>query len=318
MTDSQTGKPPITAVILSYNETLHLARCIERLWPVVERIIVIDSFSTDDTVDIARTLGAEVLQNKFVNHAAQFQWGVDNANITSAWTMRLDCDEYLEPDLAAEIAQAVVAAPPSVTAFSFRRKVFFKGKFIRWGGYHKTVLTRLWRTGYGEIEMRWMDEHIVVREGDTVRLRGGDFVDDNLNDLRWWTDKHNVYSTRQMIELINREHPLFVSDTRMESDANSSARFKRFLRNRVYGGVPLYVRAVLYFLQRYFLRLGFLDGRRGFVWHFLQGFWYYMLVDAKVDEARSFIRDHGLEAFKSHLASRHGITDLAPGGAAAR
>lgn len=302
----------ITAIILSFNEEVHIARCITRLLPLVERIVVIDSFSTDNTVAIARSMGAEVLQNPWKNYAAQFQWGVDHAQIRTDWTLRIDCDEYLEDGLIQALRDQLPAMPDTVSACDFKLKVIFKGKFIRWGGYYRTILTRLWRTGAGQIEQRWMDEHIVISHGERQRIHGGDLVDENLKDISWWTDKHNGYATRQMIDFISLEQPLFPVDERVRSDSNKTARWKRFLRNRVYAGTPLYLRAVLYFIQRYFLRLGFLDGKRGFVWHFLQGFWFFVLMDAKVDEARTYIAEHGLDAFKQHLADRYGITDLAP------
>lgn len=305
-------KPSITAIILSFNEEVHIARCIERLWPVVQRIVVIDSFSTDRTVDIARSLGAEVLQNVFRNHAAQFQWGIDHADVNTEWTMRIDCDEYLEGGLQEAILTQLPSLPQDVTACTFKLKVIFKGKFIRWGGYYRTILTRLWRTGAGHIEGRWMDERIVTTHGAHLRLRGGDLVDENLKDITWWTDKHNGYATKQMIDFISLEQPLFPVDQRVRHDNNNTAKWKRFLRNIIYAGAPLYFRAVLYFVQRYFFRLGFLDGKKGFVWHFLQGFWFFVLMDAKVDEARTYIREHGLEAFKQHLAERFGVTELAP------
>lgn len=305
-------KLSITAIILSFNEEPHIGRCIERLSPMVERIVVIDSFSTDRTVEIARALGAEVLQNPWRNYANQFDWGMRNANITTDWTMRVDCDEYLEPGLQQALIEIVPTLPPEITACDFKLKVIFKGKFIRWGGYYRTILTRLWRTGVGEIEQRWMDEHIVLAHGERRRIHGGDLVDENLKDIGWWIDKHNGYATRQMIDFINLDHHLFAGDNRVRHDHNKTARWKRFLRNVVYAGSPLYLRAVLYFFQRYFLRLGFLDGRMGFLWHFMQGFWFFMLMDAKVDEARRYIAAHGIEAFKRYLGERYGIRDFSP------
>lgn len=303
---------PITALILSYNEEVHIARCIERLQTFVSRIVVVDSFSTDRTVEIALGMGVEVLQNSWKNYADQFQWAMDNANVATPWTMRIDCDEWLEDGLIETISRELVILPLEVSACDFKLKVVFKGQFIRWGGYYRTVLTRLWRTGAAEIEKRWMDEHIVLKHGRRHRFYGGDLVDENLKDLTWWTEKHNGYATRQMIDFISLEQPLFPVDKRVQADSNKSAKWKRFLRNKVYAGTPLYLRAVLYFFQRYFLRLGFLDGKKGFVWHFLQGFWFFVLMDAKVDEARTYIREHGLEAFKQHLADRYGVTELAP------
>ncbi len=306
------AKPSITAIILSFNEELHIARCIERLWPVVERIVVIDSFSTDRTVEIARGLGAEVLQNPWRNYADQFDWGMRNANIASDWTMRVDCDEYLQPALQAEIAATLPTLSPDISGCDVKLRVIFKDKFIRWGGYYRTWLTRLWRTGQGSIEQRWMDEHIMLPSGVRHRFTRGDLVDHNLKDIGWWVEKHNGYTTRQMIDFVNLKYGLFASDARMAEGGNARAKWKRFLRNGLYANAPFYLRATLYFLQRYILRLGFLDGKIGFLFHFMQGYWNMMLIDAKVDEAERHIAAHGLEAFKLHLAERHGIRDFAP------
>ena len=304
--------PSITAIVLTRDEEGHIARCIERLKPVVARVVVIDSHSTDRTVEIARALGADVLQNRWKNYADQFQWGLDNAGVDTDWVLRIDCDEYLEPALIEEIRERLPALPATIGAIDMRRKVVFRDRWIRWGGYYNTVLTRLWRRGYGHIEQRWMDEHIVIERGETLRFSRGDLVDHNLKDIGWWVEKHNGYATRQMIDYINMEHGLFESDERMRRDPNTGARWKRFLRNGVYARSPLYLRALLYFLQRYLLRLGFLDGKQGFVFHFMQGFWYFMLIDAKLDEARTMIGEHGVENFKRHLAERHGVADPVP------
>lgn len=303
-------KPSITAIILAFNEEIHIGRCIERLWPVVQRIVVIDSYSTDRTVEIARSMGAEVLQNKWSNHANQFNWGLAHADVSTEWTMRIDCDEYLEGGLTAQLARELPDMPADVTACDFKLKVLFQGQFIRWGGYYRTWLTRLWRTGRGHYENRWMDEKIIVASGHRHRMTGGDLVDDNLKDLTWWTQKHNDYATRQMIDYISREYIIPVGADPLEKDANKAIRRKRVLRS-AYAGTPLYVRAVAYFILRYVFRLGFLDGRKGFVWHTLQGFWYFLLVDAKVDEARAYIAKHGIEAFRAHVADHYGFTELA-------
>ncbi len=303
-------KPSITAIILSFNEEIHIGRCIERLWPIVERIVVIDSFSTDKSVEIARSMGAEVLQNPWKNHAAQFQWGMDHADINSDWTMRIDCDEYLEPRLLEQIGQIIPELPEGVVAYDFKLKVIFKGKFIRWGGYYTTHLTRLWRTGAGQMEQRWMDERIVLSPGARKVLTGGDLVDENLKDMTWWTNKHNEYATKQMLDYVNREYGFFEIDERIENETGNTGRWKRFIRNKIYSVMPLYVRSFIYFLQRYILRLGFLDGKWGFVWHFLQGFWYFVLIDVKIDEARLYIKKYGIDAFQKKMTAELKVENI--------
>jgi glycosyltransferase involved in cell wall biosynthesis len=300
----------ITAIILTRDEEIHLERCIASIRALVARIVVIDSVSTDRTLEIAKRLGAETLQHAFRNHADQFQWGVDAAAPTTDWILRIDADEYFEPALCVELRASLPTLEPEVTGFSLRRKVIFRDTWIRHGGYYPTFLLRLWRNGCGRIEQRWMDEHIVLTRG-TARKSRADFVDHNLAGLTHWTDKHNRYTTRQMVDFLNLEYGFFPMDAAIDREAGSQARLKRFLRNQIFARAPLYVRGLLYFFQRYFLRLGFLDGRDGFVFHFLQGLWNWILIDAKIDEARAYIAAHGIEAFKTRLATHYGI-ELTP------
>ena len=302
-----TAKLPITAIILARDEALHIERCLTRIAPLVERVVVIDSLSKDDTVAIAKRLGAEVLVHPWKNYADQFQWGIDNSKPTTPWVMRLDCDEYLEPGAQDALRALLPILGDDVTGVTFKLKVIFQERWIRHGRYYSTVLLRLWRNGVGQMEQRWMDEHIVLAHGRTVQVAGGDLVDHNLNDIGWWIDKHNRYATRHMVDFINRETPLFQEDSRIEQ-TDARARRNRFLKNSVYARAPIYLRATLFYLYRYFVRLGFLDGKVGFLFHFMHGFWMYMLMDAKIDEARRYIRAHGVEAFKKHLSERYGIT----------
>lgn len=272
----------LTALILTHNEALHIERCIRSLQTVAERIVLIDSFSSDNTCSIAQRLGAEVLQNVWVNYAIQFQWGLDHANITSDWILRIDADEYLTPKLADEIAHKLPLLEAGVSGVVLKRQVHFMGRWIRYGGYYPTKLLRIWRNGTGRIEQRWMDEHIKLSEGRTVEFEH-DFVDDNLNNLTWWTNKHNNYSTREAVDLLNREFDLFEEDTILGSGGgNGQDKRKRWYKDNIYVKMPLFLRAFAYFLFRYFLKLGFLDGKAGLIWHLLQGGWYRFLVDAKI------------------------------------
>lgn len=296
----------ITAIVLAFNEEIHIRRCLERILPRVQRVVVVDSFSTDKTVEIAQGLGADVVQHAFKHQADQFQWALDTLDIQTDWVLKLDSDEYLEPGAFDWLNARLSDLPDEVTGLELKLKVIFQGRFIRHGRYYQTVLLRLWRRGVGAMEQRWMDEHIILSHGRTERIIGGDLVDHNLNDMTFWIDKHNRYATRAMIDFINRERPFFSEDTRIQNTA-SSARKKRFLKNTLYGRAPLYVRAFLFYLYRYIFRLGFLDGREGLVFHFMHGCWVFMLIDAKIDEARRYIQAHGIDAFKQHLAGRHRI-----------
>lgn len=279
-------KLDISVVILTFNESLHIERCIKSLNNIFKNIFIVDSFSTDDTVVIAERLGAKVFQRKFINHADQFQWGLDNCPIDTNWVMRLDADEYLEADLLSEIEVELKKVSSDVGGFYIRRKYMFLGKWVRHGAVYPLILLRIWRHQKGRIEQRWMDEHIVLTEDlNTAHLKGH-IVDDNLNNTRWWTEKHNKYADREMIEIMLKKHNLTSNDVSLSSDkGNVQARMKRLVKEQVYNKLPVFVRPFLYFLYRYLVRLGFLDGVRGFAFHFFQGYWYRSLVDMRVYEA---------------------------------
>lgn len=274
--------PDLTVVILTYNEAHHIGRAIESVRDIARAILVVDSFSSDATVALSEAAGARVVQHAFVNHAAQFQWALDHAGIATSWTMRLDADEVIEPDLAAAILAALPTLPDDVTGITFDRKHIFMGRWIRHGGRYPLRLLRLWRTGQGRVEQRWMDEHVVVDRGRTIALAGG-FADANLGDLGFFTAKHNGYATREAIEVLAARYDLFGTDA-AGLPSSAQARRKRWVKTRVYDRLPLWAGPLGYFLYRYVVQRGFLDGRPGLIYHVLQGFWYRFLVAAKVAE----------------------------------
>ena len=275
-------KQDITIIILTFNEELHIRRAIESASRIANDVIVVDSYSTDQTINIALELNARVLQHPFVNQAQQFQWAMDNGGITTGWTMRLDADEYLTDELIHEIEGRLSNLNQEISGIVLKRQVHFMGQWIRHGGYYPIYLLRIWRTGHAVIEQRWMDEHILLTRGTSITFNH-DFVDDNLNSLTWWTAKHNDYATREAVDILSRKYSFQDGDlsTGTKGNANQTTT-KRWYKNNLYLRLPLFLRAYLYFQFRYWIKLGFLDGQRGLVWHFLQGFWYGFLVDAKI------------------------------------
>ena len=273
----------ISVLILTYNEELHIARCIESLQNIAEEIFIVDSFSTDKTVEIAESLGAKVYQNKWPgNHAIQFQWGLDNCPIETEWVMKMDSDEYVLPELAEEINAKISVLDDDVSGVYIKRRVYFMDRWIKHGGYYPTWLLRIWRYDKGRIEQRWMDEHIKLTSGKKVQFQN-DIVDENKNNLTWWTTKHNNYATREAVDILNILYNFTSYDEIVPNIFGTQEQKKRWLKIR-YASLPLFIRPVLYFHWRYFLKLGFLDGKQGLIWHFLQGCWYRFLVDAKIYE----------------------------------
>lgn len=282
----------VSVLILTYNEEKHIARCIHSLLPVSKDIYVVDSYSTDRTVEICESLGAKVYQNTWKNYASQFQWGLEKCSINTTWVMRMDADEYITQDLQNELGIVLECAEDRTAGFYIRRKYKFLGKWIKHGGVYPLNLLRVWKHGKGRIETRWMDEHIVLDDGVGTEQLNGHIVDDNLNNTRWWTDKHNKYADREMIDILNRKYAFFELDENLMNDnSNKQAKIKRMFKERVYNKLPLFVRPLLYFLYRYFVQLGFLDGTRGFAFHFMQGYWYRCMIDLRVYEAEIMLKD---------------------------
>jgi glycosyltransferase involved in cell wall biosynthesis len=287
--------PSIAVVILTFNESVHLPRALDYVRVFAREVFVIDSYSTDNTVDLARAGGAHVLEHPFQNYARQFEWALDNAPITSDWVMRLDADEIIERDLAEEIIARLPTLPSDVTGINLNRKTIFQGKFIRYGGRFPLTLLRIWRRGKARIEDRWMDEHMYLTEGRTVTFKGG-FADHNLYDLTFFTAKHNNYASREALDVLNQRLHLFEPQLALAwASTAKQARIKRFLKESVYNRLPFEISATLFFLYRYLLQLGFLDGRAGLIYHFLQGFWYRFLVGAKLRELEQAVRQSGSE-----------------------
>lgn len=266
----------ISVVILTYNEEIHIGRCIKNAFRVAKYVFVIDCFSNDRTIEIAKEYGATVLQHEYINQAQQFQWALDNCQIGTEWVMRLDADEYLSDDLIQEISEKLPFLPTSINGVNLKLRLKFLGKEIRFGHLKPVTVLRLWRKGSAYMEQRWMDERIVLKEGETVTFKHR-FIDDNLNGLTAWTQKHNIYSNREVVTELDKQYHFWDKG----EDASLAGRNTR---KGQYYKLPKFFRALAYFTVRYVFFLGFLDGVRGLVWLTLQAYWYRFLVDSKFYE----------------------------------
>lgn len=271
----------ISVIILTYNEKIHIERCINNAKKFAKDIYLVDCFSNDGTVEIAEALGAKVFQHPWENYSKQLNWALQNLPITTEWVWRMDADEYLSDSLIDELHLKLPSLSDDINGFTAPCLRIFMGKYIKYG-IIPLILLRLFKIKYAVCENRYMDEHIQLSEGKIETLENP-FYDDNLNGLTWWTNKHNGYATREAIDLLLTEYNLLPQDSVVNSGAHSEAIRKKKLK---YIKLPLFWRAFAFFILRYFFRLGFLDGKEGFLWHFLQGFWYRTLADAKVYEIK--------------------------------
>lgn len=255
---------------------------------------------SDSNVEV--DTGAAIIH--FVQHewpgtqAEQFNWALCNLPIRTRWILRLDADEYLLPELASELKAKLPGLPDGVSGVAFTLRRIFMGRHIR-HGLPRIKLLRLFLFGKARCEQRLMDEHIELLEGRSVDFEG-EFADHNLHDIGWWTVKHNGYALREAATLLDLKYDLSgwaqakeggmrpmreLEASRMSGEGRLSEQVAaKRVKKMKYARLPLFWRAFGYFCYRYVLRGGFLEGKEGFLWHFLQGWWYRTLVDTKVWE----------------------------------
>ena len=271
------NKISLTSIILTFNEELHIERCLKNVCLISEKVYVIDCFSKDRTCEIASKFeNVEVVQHEWPgNQAAQFNWFIDNHEIASDWILRLDADEYLSGEAVKEITETLPSLPQDVTGCVMKRDIIFLGRRIKHGKLKTIKLLRIWRTGKGRIENREMDEHAILTEGRSIELKNW-FFDDNLNGIDAWIRKHLDYANRESKSLLLNE-----ATTTEASATDMGARNKQKSR---YYSLPKLWRGFMFFVLRYIFLGGFLDGKQGFVWNFMQCWWYRTLVDVKIEE----------------------------------
>ena len=260
----------LAAIVLTKNEELRLPACLESLAGIASEVFVIDSLSTDRTVEIAQQCGARVLLHPFVNQANQFNWALANIDTNAGWILRIDADERLSQELRRELAERLPSLEPEVAGLMLPLRINFLGRTMRRGDSYPVWLLRVWRTGLGRYEDAWMDERIVLARGEVLKFHG-DLIHEIPNTLSQWTLKHDGYAARECLDIISE-------------GAGPQPQLSRKLNKRLYLRLPPFYRACFYWFYRYFFRLGFLDGKEGMIYHFLQGFWYRFLVDAKLFE----------------------------------
>lgn len=266
----------ITAIILTKNEEVNIVDCIESISNTVSRIIVIDSYSTDHTVSLAKRLGAEVYQHPFETHAKQFRHALKIANIQTKWILRIDADERLTAESAAELESICNSnMDTDVTGIVVRFKKNFLGKDLYHGGVYPWKKLICYKNGMGDVENRAMDEHIVVFAGRVVELKN-DSLHFDFKSMEAWVAKHNWYSSKEAAD--------YIQAMKKGKEDSTKPNVKTWLKMHLYYKLPMGFRAQIYYWYRYYLQLGFLDGRQGKIYAFMQAYWYRYLVDIKIFE----------------------------------
>ena len=267
----------ITAIILTRNEELNIERCLQSVRGLCRRMVVVDSGSTDRTLELAKANGAEVYFHEFEYYARQFNWGLDNCEIDTKWVIRIDADEQFPPELCDEIERETAAhADDDVNGMTLEAIYFFMGRALTHGSKKRKLM--VFKNGIGRIEDRRRDAHTILSRGESISLKHY-FLHYDFKDLDNFIGRYNWYATREAMDYIdwkNGHVDASVDDPEIEK--------KRRKKYGVYYKFPKFLRAFLWFNVNYFLRGGFLDGKEGFIYHVLSSFWYRFVVDAKIYE----------------------------------
>lgn len=266
-----------TAIVMTKNEEKNIVECLKSVQDFAKRVLVIDCGSTDRTVELAKENGADVVFHEFEYYAKQFNWGIENGNIDTEWIIRLDADERFTPELKAELEAIVAKNEPDVHGVILESDYYFLGRMIKYGLRKKRKMM-LFKKAYGYLEDRRRDPHSTLREGRSVQAKCR-FLHYDFKDLDTYIRRYNWYATREMMDYIEYTRG---ENLNKPNDAHIQKQRKR--KYGVYYRAPRFLRAWLWFLYTYIFRLGFLDGKEGFLYFFFECYWYRMLVDAKIYE----------------------------------
>lgn len=282
MTDA--ARASISGIVLTRNEEAHIRRCLRSAQRVCDVVHVIDSNSLDRTREIAGEEGAIVHTGNFSSFAQKLNWASDTIDFTTPWVMRIDADEVLSDDLAMQLPAFLARQSVAINGVFVRRRLWFMGRPMRFGGVYPRHSMRLWRPRMARCEIRALDEHMLLREGASATIEA-DIDDIPLTDLALWIAKHNEYSTLEARTALEDQAMRDANALQPKLLGSRNERV-RWFKEKVFYRLPPFIRPLGYYLYRYVLLGGFLDGKTGFIFHFLHGFWYRFLVDAKIVEAR--------------------------------
>ncbi len=274
---------PVSVIILTFNEEKNIRECLDSVIGFTEDIHVVDSGSTDETLKILSSYPVQVVSHPFENYSRQRNWAICSLPIKTQWILNMDADHRLTPEFKADVDEWFrKGIPENINGFMASRKTMFMGKWIRYGGHYPTYHAVMFRKGKGYCEEKLYDQHFKV-EGDSLKVKG-DIIDLITDSLSTFTQRHDKWSTLEAGEQFRGRDHLSTGtiDGKLSGDPIQQ---RRYIKN-IYERFPLFVRPVIYFLVRYFLRLGFLDGKRGLIFHFLQCFWFRFLIDAKIYELK--------------------------------
>ena len=274
----------LSIFIPTFNEEIHIERAIQSALSLTDNVFVIDSYSTDNTVKIAKSMGAKIYQYKWEadsDWAKKFNWTLEHVPFHTEWVMRHDADEYFTGDLVKKVKEELPNLPSNISGIGINRREYFMRRWMKHGDAYPKSMIRIFKLGKVKFENRMIDEHVDILDGKCIKWNV-DLCDDKIISLTKWIANHNMHAVKEAIVLIDNEIGLTTEKDDEDHLAKEAKRKRK--KKQLYGKLPLFWRVWLFFVYRYVIKLGFLDGLEGFLYCFLQCLWYRTIADAKIVE----------------------------------
>lgn len=287
-------KAPVSVLVLTRNEEANIGMCLESVHWAGE-VLVADSCSTDRTAEIAEKSGARVFSHAFEGYARQRNWALNHLPFSNEWVLMLDADERVPERLADEIARAVDDGEQTCHGYYIKRRLLFLDRWLNHGGLYPTWIMRLFKRTHVRFEERPLNEHAIL-DGTAGRLEQPlDHYD--RKPLSDWIAKHNHYASLEEEEFLREKLGGYDSTIEAKLWGHQPER-KRWIKLKIWNRLPILLRPFLLFFRNYFLKLGFLDGQPGLIYHILWSFWYPFLISAKIFEKQRAGREESRFPFQ--------------------
>ncbi len=255
-----------TAIILTHNEEVHIERCILSIKKFIKKIVIVDSFSNDKTIEIAKKYNVKVYKKKFVNHSKQLNWALKNIKFDTSWILRIDADEIVEKNFFRKLNK--ITKLNKINGIEIVIEHNFLGGRIKFGDVFPQKQIRLWKKNAGYFDDMPMDEKIIIKRANIYKSKLK-IIDYNLKGLIFWIKKHFRYAKKES------ELYFLLKNEKIRIDKEN----KTLLKKKFYYRFPVIVRPILLFNYRFFVKKGFLDGFTGLKFNLLQTLFYRLLVD---------------------------------------
>ena len=281
---------PLSILVLTKNEERNIGTCLDSVAGWASDIVVVDSGSVDRTLVLCAQRGVPTVFHPYSDHRSQIQWGMTEIRWKHEWLLLLDADNVVTAELKRDIERVLASNTREFNGYYNPHHHFFRNRRVR--GLKPEWLRLVHRSHVKVDDSELVDFRLVV-DGRIGRLAGA-IVESNANelDIDFWIDKHQKFARRMAIEEILRAEKVLAWSSHLRPTLLGNPDERMIWLKNIWYGMPLYVRPVLLFLYRYFIRRGFLDGWNGFVYHSLQTFWFRLIVDVHIADYRRQLKRH--------------------------